>query len=297
MSWHMKPEKGFTRPLDLAFVALPQSPLSKQQQQPLHRNSTETKGLLVSSRLKTFQMKKNARRRAPGGSRNRWIYSTCGSPTISPVDATAANSASKLNKSKGTSGLVSYLPKSIAWLHDCMTPFWDIRTRKDILGCKRRIALCILCSVFKHPLSPDHVCTCNWGPNGVGWHKLVFLQLSRRKSMRHGPAHDQHCKYMQHFRFVGESMLLFESISWGGTSNRRKGLQQIQSSLQETQTIWSNSKDFWKWPPHLHHFSQLPLWCWNSRCQNESAIKTLSISKITCQMRKDTSHVSLRTTS
>ena len=114
MSWHMKPEKGFTRPLDLAFVALPQSPLSKQQQQPLHRNSTETKGLLVSSRLKTFQMKKNARRRAPGGSRNRWIYSTCGSPTISPVDATAANSASKLNKSKGTSGLVSYLPKSIA---------------------------------------------------------------------------------------------------------------------------------------------------------------------------------------
>ena len=134
-------------------------------------------------------------------------------------------------------------------LHDCMTPFWDIRTRKDILGCKRRIALCILCSVFKHPLSPDHVCTCNWGPNGVGWHKLVFLQLSRRKSMRHGPAHDQHCKYMQHFRFVGESMLLFESISWGGTSNRRKGLQQIQSSLQETQTIWSNSKDFWKWPP------------------------------------------------
>ena len=181
MSWHMKPKNGFTRPLDLACVALPQSP-SKQQQQPLHRNSTVTKGLLVSSRLKTLQMKKNARRRAPGRSRNRWIYSTCGSPTISPVDAPAANSASKLNKSKGTSGLVSYLPKSIAWLHDCMTPFWDFRTRKDILGCKRRIALCILCSVFKHPLSPDHVCTCNWGANVVGWHKLVFLQLSRRKS-------------------------------------------------------------------------------------------------------------------
>ena len=114
MSWHMKPENGFTRPLDLAFVALPQSPLSKQQQRPLHRNSTETKRHLVSSRLKTLQMQKNARRRAPGRSRNRWIYSTCGSPTISPVDAPAANSASKLNKSKGTSGLVSYLPKSIA---------------------------------------------------------------------------------------------------------------------------------------------------------------------------------------
>ena len=38
--------------------------------------------------------------------------STCGSPTIIPVGAPAANSASKLNKDKGTSGLVPYLSKS-----------------------------------------------------------------------------------------------------------------------------------------------------------------------------------------
>jgi len=28
-------------------------------------------------------------------------------------------------------------------------------------------------------------------------------------------SHDQQCSHMQHFRIVGESMILFESISWG----------------------------------------------------------------------------------
>jgi len=42
--------------------------------------------------------------------------STFGAPTITPVKTIAANSASKLNKSRGTSGLVSYLSKST-----CMT--------------------------------------------------------------------------------------------------------------------------------------------------------------------------------
>ena len=42
-------------------------------------------------------------------------------------------------------------------------------------------------------------------------------------------SHDQQCSHMQHFRIVGEGMLLFESISWGGTSNRRKGLQQTHT--------------------------------------------------------------------
>ena len=74
---------------------------------------------------------------------------------------------------------VSKLSKSTAWLHVSICNF---RTRKDILGCKRRIALCILSSVFEHPLNPEHACTCNLEVNGVGWHNRVFLQFSWQKT-------------------------------------------------------------------------------------------------------------------
>ena len=74
---------------------------------------------------------------------------------------------------------VSKLSKSTAWLHVSICNF---RTRKDILGCKRRISLCILSSVFEHPLNPEHACTCNLEVNGVGWHNLVFLQFSWQKT-------------------------------------------------------------------------------------------------------------------
>ena len=107
---------------------------------------------------------KNSAGRAPRLYETGGSSSTYGAPTITPVKTIAAN------KSRGISGLVSYLSDSIAWLHDSI---WDFRTRKVSLGCKRRIALCILSSVFKHHLNPDHVCTCNWGANGVRWHKLA----------------------------------------------------------------------------------------------------------------------------
>ena len=74
--------------------------------------------------------------------------STCGSPTITPVDAPAANSASKLNKDKGTSGLVPYLSKSTAWMQDSGCSFWttEVLPGYKHSRCKHRLGLRILCS-------------------------------------------------------------------------------------------------------------------------------------------------------
>ena len=113
--------------------------------------------------------------------------STCGSPAITPVDAPAASSASKLNKSTGTSGPVSYLSKSTAWLHDSI---WDFRTQKSFSWLQAQIRFTHSFSAFKHPLNLDHLCTFNEGQ--MGWDRtnlqLHILQLSWRKSIWHGPA-------------------------------------------------------------------------------------------------------------
>ena len=57
---------------------------------------------------------KNSAGRAPRLYETGGSSSTYGAPTITPVKTIAANSASKLNKGRGTSGLVSYLSDSIA---------------------------------------------------------------------------------------------------------------------------------------------------------------------------------------
>ena len=93
-------------------------------------------------------------------------------------------------------------------------------------------------------------------------------------------SHDQQCSHMQHFRIVGESMILFESISWGAALLTLTG-KKICSKPRQSQTSTRNSETD---HPHLHNFSPLSL----RRCQNDPAIKTLSISKITCQLRNNT---------
>ena len=105
-------------------------------------------------------------------------------------------------------------------LHDCMTDsVWNFRTRQVFLGCKRRVDLRILSSVFKHPLNPDHVCTSEAEPLGTGFSQGgkcvgVCIDMGRHKpaptylapalmkeilGARPSTSHDQQCSHVMSY--------------------------------------------------------------------------------------------------
>ena len=133
-----------------------------------------------------------------------------------------------------------------AWLHLRLSDTFFF------LGCKRRSALCILFPLSNILWTWTIYALATRGKWGEIAQTCNYISCSSHEGnpcgmAQHDISHDQQCSHMQHFRTVGEIMLLFESISWGGRSNRRKGWQPTQTSLQETQTwetsTWNSEND------------------------------------------------------